>query len=280
MGELPAQALGELCHAVLRACYQRLIAAGWPQRDLTPATVEGQVRDAAGEVFATYESAHGTGYALTWQLAQQTVLDLVTAAVEEDRQDCRASGFRPIAVEVEAEGLLSPLERPEWNTFTVRGRLDRVDRRETPPAFRVVDYKYRHGRNIQDHDKNLMLSAARGFRLQPPLYALMTMAGQEALPERVEFVFLAPHREPVVARAHFEASSWHGGNGQTLKHTLQTLLEGVEAGRYFILPDGYCDHCEFTAACRRYHGPSWWRAHSSIPARQLRRLRKQKVTEQ
>ena len=288
MGELPAQALGELCHAVLRACYQRLVAAGWPQRELPPASVQDHVRSAAGEVFAAYASEHGTGYALTWQLAQNTVLKLVTAAVEADQQECRASGFHPIGFEVEAEGTLSALERPEWKALKVRGRLDRVDRRETPPAFRVVDYKYRQGSKMKDGDKNLVLSAVRGFRLQPPLYALMTMTGQggdstdarsdRALPEQVEFLFLAPHWEPVVTRSHFDASSWHAEAGQKLKQTVQVLLEGVETGQYFILPDGYCDHCEFTAACRRYHGPTWWRAHSSAPARQLRQVRKQKVS--
>ncbi|MGH7253130.1 MAG: PD-(D/E)XK nuclease family protein, partial [Nitrospiraceae bacterium] len=178
MGELPAQALGELCHAVLRSCYQRLVAAGWPQRELPPASVKDHVRSAAGEVFAAYESDHGTGYALTWQLAQDSILELVMAVVEEDQQDCRASGFRPIGFEVDAEGTLNVLDRPEWKTLKVRGRLDRVDRRETPPAFRVVDYKYRQGSKMKDDDKNLVLSAVRGFRLQPPLYALMTMTGR------------------------------------------------------------------------------------------------------
>ena len=278
MGELPAQALGELCHAVLRSCYQRLVAAGWPQRELPPTSVQDHVSSAAGEVFAAYESGHGTGYALTWQLARETVLELVTAVVEEDQQDCRASGFRPIGFEVEAEGTLSVLDHPEWKTLKVRGRLDRVDRRETPPALRVVDYKYRQGSKMKDDEKNLVLSAVRGLRLQPPLYALMTISDR-SLPERVEFVFLAPHREPVVTRSRFEASSWQAETGQKLKRTVQTLLEGVEAGQYFILPDGYCDHCEFTAACRRYHGPTWWRAHSSAPARRLRQLRKQKVSQ-
>src|SRR5438034_240950 len=142
MGELPAQVLGELCHAVLRSCYQRLVAAGWPQRELPPASVQDHVRCAAGEVFAAYESGHGTGYALTWQLAQDTILALVTAVVEEDQEDCRASGFHPIGFEVEAEGTLSVLDRPEWKPLKVRGRLDRVERRETPHGFRPVEYKY------------------------------------------------------------------------------------------------------------------------------------------
>ena len=54
-------------------------------------------------------------------------------------------------------------------------------------------------------------------------------------------------------------------------------MDGIREGRHLILPDGYCDHCEFSACCRRFHGPTWWRAHSSPPAKLLRQLRKQKV---
>ncbi|MGH7164953.1 MAG: PD-(D/E)XK nuclease family protein, partial [Nitrospiraceae bacterium] len=286
MDELPAQALGEMCHAVLRSCYQRLVATGWPQRELQPAAVHGHVKAAAEETFTTFAAGHGTGYALTWQLAQDRVLKLVAAAVEADRQDFLASGFHPVWFEVETEGTL---ERRPSGTLKVRGRLDRVDRRETPPAFRVVDYKYRQGREMKSQDRDLFVSAIRGFRLQPPLYALMAIpngeqagsgaASESAQPEQVEFVFLAPNWGQVVDRTQFKASAWRDAAGRQLAQTVHTLVEGVEAGRYFILPDGYCDYCEFAAACRRFHGPTWWRAHSSGPAKQLRQLRKQKVSQ-
>src|SRR5438046_10272791 len=180
----------------------------------------------------------------------------VTAVVAEDQEHGRAGGFHPIGFEVEAEATLSVLDRPEWKPLKVRGRLDGVDRRETPPGFRLVDYKYRQGSKMKDDDKNLVLSAVRGFRLQPPLYALMTISDR-SLPERVEFVFLAPHWESVVTRSRFEASSWHAEAGQKLKQTVQTLPEGAEAGQYFILPDGHGGHSEFTPPWRRIHRPTW-----------------------
>ncbi len=286
MDELPAQALGEMCHAVLRSCYPRLVTAGWPQRELSPAALQGHLNTAAEETFAAFAAGHGTAYALTWQLAQETVLKLVAAVVEADRQDFLASGFHPVGFEVDTEGVL---ERRPFGTLKVRGRLDRVDRREAPLAFRVVDYKYRQGREMKNQDRDLLLSAVRGFRLQPPLYVLMTIPNGEragcgapresARPEQVEFVFLAPNREPVVERTQFQASAWHDAAGRQLAQTVHVLAGGVEAGQYFILPDGYCDYCEFAATCRRFHGPTWWRAHTSAPARQLRQLRKQKVSQ-
>ncbi|MGH9493233.1 MAG: PD-(D/E)XK nuclease family protein, partial [Terriglobales bacterium] len=151
------------------------------------------------------------------------------------------------------------------------------------------DYKYRQGREMKSQDRDLFVSAIRGFRLQPPLYALMAIpngeqagsgaASESAQPEQVEFVFLAPNWGQVVDRTQFKASAWRDAAGRQLAQTVHTLVEGVEAGRYFILPDGYCDYCEFAAACRRFHGPTWWRAHSSGPAKQLRQLRKQKVSQ-
>lgn len=289
--EVPAQVMGDLCHAALRTCYQRLVEAGWPQHEVLSASIQATVRDSVEEVFAAYAAHHGTGYPLTWQLAKETVVTSVTAVVGADQQDCRASGFVPVGFEVEAEGTLKDLG-PELKDLKVRGRLDRVDQRATKPELRIVDYKYRHGSKWEDKDKNLLVSAVRGFRLQPPLYSLMRPAvpvqgssgasSKAGAPELIEFLFLAPRWASIVNRAQFAASTWEGTAGHQLRKTLQTLIEGVREGRYFIVPSydqhGYCEYCDFSAACRRFHGPTWWRAHSSTLARQLRRLRKQKVS--
>jgi ATP-dependent helicase/nuclease subunit B len=283
--ELPAQAFGELCHAVLGLCYKRLVAMGWPQRALAPVSVRQQVQSAAEEVFTVYATEHGTGHALTWQMAQETVTGLVAAVVESDHEQFQASGFQPIGFEVEAEGWLEDVT--DSGPLKIRGRLDRVDERATPPGIRVVDYKYKQGTTMKGEDRDLLTSAVQGYRLQPPLYALMTMRGphqagsglgrDQALPEQVEFLFLAPRWEKTVDRCRFDSAAWRESAGVQLRKTLQTLLDGIRTGRYFILPNGYCDHCEFSAACRRFHGPTWWRAHSAPPAKQLRQLRKQKV---
>lgn len=285
--EVPAEVMGELCHAALRTCYQRLVEAGWPQHEVLSASIQATVRDSVEEVFAAYAAHHGTGYPLTWQLAKETIVTLVTAVVGVDQQDCRASGFVPVGFEVEAEGTLEDLG-PELKDLKVRGRLDRIDQQTMKPKLRIVDYKYRHGREMRDQDRNLVTSAVRGFRLQPPLYSLMRAtvpaqgvhgaSAKHVPPELVEFIFLAPHWEPIVDRAQFPASAWQGAVGQQLRKTLQVLIEGVRTGQYFILPDGYCDYCDFSAACRRFHGPTWWRAYSSGRAGHLRRLRKQKVS--
>ena len=280
--ELPPQALGQLCHDILRRCYQQWRDTGWPQIALTGDTTQADITVATEAAFAAYAKEHGAGYPLLWCIAKDVMASLVTAAAAADEQEFRASGFRPEAFEVEAEGSLESASGLELKGIRVRGRLDRVDRRETPPGLRVVDYKYRHGNAMKDEDKNLVVSAVRGYRLQPPLYAVMTpkgMPGSAAAmpPEAVEFIFLAPRWDAPVGRASFDPSVWAETAGRAIAQTLRTLIEGIRNGQYFVLPDGYCDHCEFAAACRRFHGPTWWRAHTAPAARRLRQLRKQKV---
>jgi len=283
-GLLSAQVLGELCHATLHGVYLRLRDSGWPEQELGQDGERALVKAATEAAFVGYAAQHGTGYLLLWDLAQESVVELVTNLVAQDRADCLAGGFRPVAFEVDAEGSLEEMGR-QLGTLKIRGRVDRVDERRAPPGWRIVDYKFKQGRDMKSEDRDLLTAAVRGLRLQPSLYALLQLPQGGAVetahlpPERVEFLFLAPGWDHTVTRSAFESSAWQGAAGSLLKQTLARLLMGIRAGHYMIVPDGYCDHCEYAVACRRFHGPTWWRAHRAAPARELRRLRKQKVQE-
>jgi ATP-dependent helicase/nuclease subunit B len=271
--EVPPRALGELCHLVLSRCYRQWRDRGWPQSELTRGKQQAEIQAVTDEVFAEYAREHGSGYPLLWQMAKEAVAGLVLAATRADEEDSRASGFVPDAFEVNAAGPLEPVGGSELKGLRVHGRLDRVDRREQPPGLRIVDYKYRHGARKKDEDKNLVLSAVRGTRLQPPLYALMQPSAST-----VDFVFLAPRGEKTVERASFDPAVLKGEAGKAIAQTVRTLVGGIRQGQYFVLPeDAHCSRCEFTAACRRLHGPTWWRAYIAPQAKQLRHLRKVKV---
>jgi ATP-dependent helicase/nuclease subunit B len=280
--EVPPRAMGDLCHLVLSRCYRQWRARGWPQQELPGSRLQADIREVTEEVFAEYAREHGAGYPLLWQMARQTVAGLVLAAAQADEADSRASGFVPEAFEVDAGGPLEPVGGSELKGLRVRGRLDRVDRREQPPGLRIVDYKYRHGARKKDGDKNLVLAAARGAHLQPPLYALMqpsaSPAGEALSVSSVDFVFLAPRGKKTVERASFDPAVLTGEAGKAIARTVRTLVGGIKQGQYFVLPeDTHCSRCEFTAACRRLHGPTWWRAYLAPQAKQLRQIRKQKV---
>ncbi|TKS63100.1 MAG: hypothetical protein EWM73_01812 [Nitrospira sp.] len=276
---LPPLTLGTLVHESLRVSYERLVQLQWPDGSLTEATVQSTVNAAVTDTFAAHAASQGTGHALLWTLAREQATALVTAAVSSDQAEYQATGFRPIAFEAAAQGTV-PLESDASPvSLKIHGTLDRVDYRADPPALRIVDYKFKQGNEITAVDRNLALSAVRGFRLQPPLYARMTLPSLPAATD-VQLLFLAPQWKQPISRSTFDAGLWIGHTGDMIRQTLSTLLQGIANREFFILPDGYCDYCEFSGACRRHDAMAWWRSYRSPQARVIRRLRKQKVQDE
>jgi len=273
---LPPFMLGTLLHESLRVSYERLVLLQWPEDQLTEARVQSTVNEAVTDTFAAHAASQGTGHALLWTLAREQVTGLVVAAVFSDQAEYGSTGFHPLAFEAAAQGSV-PLESETSSvSLKIHGTLDRVDFRAEPPAIRIVDYKFKQGTEITAVDRNLALSAVRGFRLQPPLYARMTVSSLPA-PTDVHLLFLAPQWKQPISRSTFDAGLWTGHTGDMIRQTLSTLIQGITRREFFILPDGYCDYCEFSAACRRHDAMAWWRSYRSPQARVLRRLRRQKL---
>ena len=272
--DLPSHIQGTLLHDTLRLGYERLIALQWPDVEIDPIALRTLIRAAATEIFAAHAAVRGTGHALLWTLAQEQVVELVTLAVLSDQEDCRRTGYRPRMFEVGAQGQV--LLRDHISDVTIHGTLDRVDVRTDPPGLRIIDYKFKQGGEMKTEDRNLVLGAARGLRLQPPLYVSMVVPSLPP-PSEVQFMYLAPRWDPPVARSTFEAVRLSGEVGNTILNTIRMFVQGIERQEFFILPDGYCDHCELFAVCRRNDAATWWRSYRSREARSLRRLRKLKV---
>lgn len=276
---LPPLTLGTLVHESLRLSYERLVLLQWPDDSLTEFTIQSTVHSAVIDRFSAHAASQGTGHALLWTLAREQVTELVMAAVAADQAEYLATGFRPVAFEATAHGIV-PLESGTFSvSLKIHGTLDRVDYRAEPPALRIVDYKFKQGNEITAVDRNLALSAVRGFRLQPPLYARMSLQWLPAVTD-VQLLFLAPQWKQTISRSTFDAGLWTGHTGDMIRQTLSTLIQGIANREFFILPDGYCDYCEFSGACRRYDAMAWWRSYRSPQARVLRRLRKQKVQDE
>jgi ATP-dependent helicase/nuclease subunit B len=276
---LPALMLGTLVHESLRVSYERLLLLQWPDEQLAEATVQSTVHEAVTETFATHAASQGTGHALLWSLAREQVAALVAAAVSSDQEEYLATGFRPVAFEAAAQGIVPLGSNSPSGSLKIHGTLDRVDYRAEPPAVRIVDYKFKQGSEISAVDRNLALSAVRGFRLQPPLYARMALPSLPAATD-VQLLFLAPQWKQQITRSTFDAGLWTSHTGDMIRQTLATLIQGIVNREFFILPDGYCDYCEYSGACRRHDGMAWLRSHRSPQARVLRKLRKQKVNDE
>jgi ATP-dependent helicase/nuclease subunit B len=273
--ELDARSRGELCHALLRAFYERLKRDGGSVAGVTTDDAVRLLAEVARPVFAEYEEHNWVGYPLLWVLAQEEVLRLVEQLLREDLRELRLSGYVPTLFEVAARGRFGSNLPALLQAIPVRGVLDRVDVRKEDgqTVVRVVDYKYTQAGAPRDRD--LATAAVRGVRLQPPLYLLAAkdVLGEPAVPESAAFYFLAPNRKGgPVDRSLLDASCWTGETGALIGRTLTVILEGIRAGRFFILPGAHCDHCDFSEVCRRHHTPSWWRARGDESRKELETL--------
>src|SRR5581483_1225010 len=137
-------------------CYEHLVAKGWPEDALPSAAVRDAARLSVEAACAEVAAERGTGYALLWEMIRETVTELVSLCVQADQEDYRQSRFKPIAFELEAQGRLDDVGTKGRHAITVKGRLDRVDRRDDPPALRIIDYKVKVGSGMKSEDHHLL----------------------------------------------------------------------------------------------------------------------------
>ena len=275
--EPEAALVGTLCHAALRRCYEQLVQAGWPTEHVAGDMVAETIRVSVEQAAADLESQHRTGHYLLWELAKELIVALVTEAVKADEKEQVEHPYTPIAFEVDGVGTVPGVL--DEGLLKIRGRIDRLDRNWNTGTLRVLDYKFKVGTAMKPEDRNLVQSAVRGYRLQPPLYSCLTVPDRPR-PNQVQFLFLAPQWSSPISRSTFEALSWMSDTGMLVQNTIKTLVEGIRTGRFFILPDGYCDNCEFRTVCRREHAPTWWRAYRAPEPKALKQLRLQKIADE
>ena len=274
--EPDAALVGTLCHAVLRRSYEQLVQAGWPAERVMVGETARIIRASVEQAWVDLGAQYRTGHYLLWEMAKELVETLVMASVRADEEGQTEQPYTPAAFEVEGEGTVPGILDGEL--LKIRGRLDRLDRNRHSGDMRVLDYKFKVGSAMKPEDRHLAQSAVRGYRLQPPLYSWLTVPGQPA-PSQVQFLFLAPQWSAPISRSTFEVVPWASATGTLIQNTIRTLVNGIRAGRFFILPDGYCDGCEFRVVCRREHAPTWWRAYRAVEPNALKLLRTQKVAD-
>jgi len=275
--ELDARVLGTFTHAALRRCYELLLSTGWPEQPATDDTITSCIGTAVEEASADVERQHRTGHYLLWELAKARIIEVMAAAVTDDTLVFRNTPFAPVAFELTADGEIADLPAMEAMPLKIRGRIDRLDRHRETGALRIIDYKLKLGKAATMEDRQLVQSAVRGYRLQPPLYARLRFPEHDT-PHEVQLFFLAPRWSTPVVRSTFDADGWSGEVGTMLRHTVGQLISGIRSGRFFIMPDTYCKTCEFRVACRREHSPTWWRASQAAESKELRALRSLRVT--
>jgi ATP-dependent helicase/nuclease subunit B len=277
-----ASEAGRIAHLILRNLYEELSRRSYFSGNPPPLDIDLLLNAVAERAFREHEMENPVGYALAWEIFQEDLMELLRQVVAQDLRELTRNRFRPIAFEKAISARLDSRWAPPLRNLSIQGTLDRIDRLE-PDCYRVIDYKIKTGNRASPPDKNLLLAALRGQRLQPPFYILLArnhLASPANPAPAIDavFYFLAPGwRDGPLVTASFPADAWEGEAGGQLKDTVSLLIEGVHDGRFFIQPGDYCRYCLVSEICRRSHLPSRWRAHGDPRTAAHRDLRRKKL---
>ncbi|MFQ5849034.1 MAG: PD-(D/E)XK nuclease family protein [Candidatus Binatia bacterium] len=285
MPSLGAAEMGLLCHTILKSFFQELNDQGYFDEQRFKLDLREVLENSARKAYFDYELEQPVGYPIAWEVLQEELTGMLAQAVAQDLQELSESGYRPVALEIDIQDSLQWDGGANLNPLSIRGRLDRIDFHLQETRYRVVDYKFRMGKNRSPKETNLLLSALRGQRLQPPFYVLLAKRFAKQHTESnvgpiavASFYFLAPKwgNGPLVVST-FPENGWEGQPGEQLKQTIARLIEGVNQGRFFIHPGDYCKHCEVSEVCRKNHYPTRWRAENDSLVKPQRDLRLVKI---
>ncbi|MGH7832337.1 MAG: PD-(D/E)XK nuclease family protein, partial [Candidatus Binatia bacterium] len=277
-----ASEAGRIAHLILKTFYEELSNRNYFSGKPPPLDIDLLLKAIAERAFREHEMENPVGYAVAWEIFQEDLMELLRHAVRQDVGELLQNRSRPVAFEKAIGARLDPGWEPPLRNLSIQGTLDRIDRLE-PNRYRVIDYKVKTGNRASPLDKNLLLAALRGQRLQPPFYILLARSHLASTTKPAPaidavFYFLAPGwRDGPLVTASFPADAWEGEAGDQLKDTFSLLVKGVRDGRFFIQPGDYCRYCVVSEICRRSHVPSRWRAHGDARTAPHRNLRRKKL---
>ncbi len=276
---------GSLGHVILRTAYQELMDRGYFTTAAPEIDADAILTAAAQRAFAEYEAEHPTGYPLAWENLCENLTETVRAILYCDLKELRESGYRPVALETSTADKLSADWPQPLQGFPVYGRMDRIDIDQAGNRLRIVDYKFKRGSSPSSVDRDLRKAALRGEKLQPPIYSVLGKRWGEvhqleagALSGEASFFYIAPRwREGPLVIESFGFADLSGKLGAEIKKTVAQLVEGIQAGRFFLQRGQHCQYCEVTEICRKNHPPSLWRAENDPVTEAHRRLRDKDV---
>ena len=276
--------VGTLLHEILGKWYGHLAQQGWFAQEAPPDFKPyGILKHVAETAFREFEQQNSVGPALLWEMRQEQIMTLLERIFEQDTREM-GDEWRPILFEEPVKGEIPVKVVKGTTSFPMTGQLDRVDWSSSRRRYRIIDYKFT-GSSVMT-DQALARAVVQGNRLQPLLY--MDLAGQGIPPlleqelglgkdgqatveggtcaapacEGVWFYVVAPgelSEEQGFAPVAFTAETRAGVAPQT-GTLMTTLVEGIQQGKFFIVPGRHCDWCDVRAVCHRTHPASARRA--------------------
>ncbi|HWQ29090.1 MAG TPA: PD-(D/E)XK nuclease family protein, partial [Dehalococcoidia bacterium] len=233
---------GDLVHRVLERFFGERKEEGRPKarEPWTPADEQRLLAILKEELTAARE--HGRGGLDIYALHEErTLADDLRAFLEEDSAFRAATGAVPHAFE-------APLPDTPIGGLTLRGFVDRIDRRATDGRAWVIDYKT--GSSFPYRDIDSSRPFGDGSKLQLAAYAL---AVPDASAVEAWYWFVTARGE--FTRIGFEVTP---DIRARLQATLQAIARGVASGAFPAVPgsengDGFanCRYCEFDRICSR-----------------------------
>jgi ATP-dependent helicase/DNAse subunit B len=201
-------------------------------------------------------------YPVLWQSAKNTMSAHLREFLEWDLAEQKNSGLKPHWQERELRGDWPGRVPKALEGLRTHGVIDRVDVDETGARFRVIDYKTRWRKKGK-----LSTFISEGRLHQLPLYAELAhdaLGGKAELAEAAIYALEDSVETSGNERAHhLEGGAW-AAERKAFFELVAGQLEDIAGGRFTIKPDdgdfGYCRFCEFSAMCRKNHGPSRSRA--------------------
>jgi len=277
LGPNPAE-FGKLGHDILNSFYRALIDDGYFAGKTATVDVQKILFTVAARAFADYEETKPVGYPLAWESLQDGLILMLRQVIAQDLAELADSGFAPVSLETDVTGRL-PADWPKpLDGLAIRGRMDRIDRNDA--RLRVIDYKFKFGASPATQDTNLIRSALRGERLQPPFYVLLAQRWAEQQTKatsqptiEANFYYIAPRwTEGPLLSTSYGSAGLADKIGTATKQTIAYLADGVRQGHFFINRGEYCGHCDMAPICRKNHPPSLWRAENDPVTRAHRAL--------
>ena len=239
---------GSVFHSIVER-FMRLLPERRPQANDWPA-----LSAVADEVLAQAEADGLTGHPVVWAGDRAAIRDDVERWLEHEVGDEDGAALVHADYEVRFGaarhgGEDGPLARDEplrvelsnGQAIEVTGRIDRVDWRDAPVSFRVIDYKT--GGVWKEKDNALK----GGEALQLPLYLLAAAAALDVDPIAGEAQYFYATRKGEYRRVHFTGEQL-AARRDDLDRVLIELDAGMRSGDFHAEPSD-CKWCDFAGVC-------------------------------
>ena len=209
----------------------------------------------ADEELATVEAEGLTGHPVFWAGDRAAIREDVERWLSHEVADTEGAGLTHADFEVrfgpsrhgDGDGPLTrdaplAIDLPDGHRIEVAGRIDRVDWRDAPAAFRVIDYKTGSARAKENRLEG-------GAALQLPLYLLAAAAALGVDPAAGEAQYFYATRRGEYRRVRFTGEHLAARRGD-LDRLLAEFHDGMSGGDFHAEPSSdECRWCAFDDVC-------------------------------